>query len=68
MFLNFDIYLEDKIYPCEILLDSSLYILFYYVLFWIFYNIYLEILRFKIRIENCAKSKWEEQKNRGSIK
>ena len=23
---------------------------------------YLEISRFKINIENCAKSKWEEQK------
>ena len=28
---------------------------------------YSEILRFKIYIENCAKSKWEEQKKNGRI-
>ena len=35
---------------------------FYYVFFIIFYYVFLEILRFKICIENCGKSKWEEQK------
>ena len=35
---------------------------FYYVFFIIFYYVYLEILGFKIYIENCVKSKWKEQK------
>ena len=34
---------------------------------YIFYYVYLEILRFKICIENCAKSKWEEQKETEGI-
>ena len=29
---------------------------------WIGESMYLEILKFKIYIENCAKNKWEEQK------
>ena len=41
-------------------------------LLYIFYNIYyvyLEILRFKIYFENCAKSKREEQeKSKGVVK
>ena len=35
---------------------------FYYVFFIIFYYTYLEILKFKIYSEKCAKSKWEKQK------
>ena len=54
----FEIYSEDRIYSYEILSDlSSCKVFNTYIIFRIFYNAYLEILRLKISFKMCAKSK-----------